>query len=442
MRSRTGSQLARLGVAWAALAWACLASAAEVFLAPAPTGKADGSSPTDARGAGEGGLQAAWDAMAAGDTLVLVSGTYTGLTLRIATGGTGPDALRTLCGRDTGGGLPVISGRFDRHKPDRTGQTVVKAETGASHWAVRDLVMRDVMAGVVVRGGSPADIRIAGLRVEGSREGVRIEGADGVVVEDCRFTSFTKRGVRLIAAGPRTTVRRCEADAGGRDWATEPFQMGFAVESTAPSAAGTNGADAACVLFEDCTARNSYNDHGKGYWNADGFCVEREVAATRYVRCRAFDCTDGGWDDKAGLAVLVDCVAARNKRNFRFWGHAQMTNCVSAFARHPGGSGGAAGVWTLGEVEATRCTFHGNPVAVAIENAGRVRLQRCLVSPADPAQISWKKEFATRIATADCIVAVDAADAGLSFPDGWERGAIPASRTHPDCGAAQVPPPR
>ena len=40
--------------------------------------------------------------------------------------------------------------------------------------------------------------------------------------------------------------------------------MGFFVEG-----------DCDRIVFADCEARRCFDDAGSGYWNADGFCVER-----------------------------------------------------------------------------------------------------------------------------------------------------------------------
>jgi hypothetical protein len=201
-------------------------------------------------------------------------------------------------------------------------------------------------------------------------------------VSGCSLVNYTKRGVRIRGGCRDVFVSGCVADAGGREWAVEAFPIGFQVMGPhgVPEGSAVRDRD---VTFVDCVARNNYHDAGAKYWNADGFCAEGGCSGMAYYRCRALDNTDGGWDDKSVRPLLVECVALRNKRNFRFWGAegATLVRCASAFATKRGGSGGADGLWAKGRVRAERCTFHANPSAVALEGEkARVELDHCIVS--------------------------------------------------------------
>lgn len=342
----------------------------ETFVSATGRGARDGASFENAAAAAGDGLQRAWDALAPGGTLWLAAEEYPGvdLTIRPASGA----GVRTLRGQVVENRRPLLRGRFDPNQPERTQDTAITVMEGASHWAVRDLDFRRIGTAIHARGGNE-EVVVHGLRIFEAREGIRIEGrgkaardSQQIVIGDCRFEHFTKKGVRLCPGTRDARIERCVADAGGREWMKEKFHIGFFVDG-----------DCDRIVFADCEARGSHDEAGKGYWNADGFCVER-AGHVRWERCRAFDCTDGGWDSKAARSELSDCVAARNKRNFRFWGGAKLTNCLSVFPKHPGGSGGELTLWTSGAVEAVRCTFVGTSL-LETSDGGTIQMDRSLL---------------------------------------------------------------
>ncbi|RBP42683.1 parallel beta helix pectate lyase-like protein [Roseimicrobium gellanilyticum] len=344
---------------------------ADVYVSPAGAGNKDGNSREHAAAAQAGGLQRAWDALPAEATLWLLPGEYKDASLDIAPRADGK--ARVLAGLAEGGKRAVFIGDFDKTRPGKTGGHVITVMQEASDWVLKDLDFRDVNTAVHLLGGN-TNGKLEGLRVYGSREGIRSEGkgkaatdSKDITVSDCVFEHFTKRGLRLLAGHKNITMERCSADAGGKEWATEPFQMGFAVEN-----------DCDGINFTDCVARGSYNDAGKKYWNGDGFCVEQAGTVT-WTRCRAFDNTDGGWDTKANLSVFVDCIALRNKRNIRVWGKATLENCLAAYAQYPKGTDGAC-VWSKGEVELKRCTLVGSR-PVECEDGGKVTLEKSYIVP-------------------------------------------------------------
>jgi hypothetical protein len=346
---------------------------ADFYMSPQGAGTKDGSSKVNAASAGDEGLQKAWDTLPDGDTLWLLPGEYRGASLDI-----GPQTdgkARILAGLTEGAKRAVFEGDFDRTRPDKTGGLIITIKDGASRWTLKNMDFRNVNTAVHLLGGN-VDGVLEDLRVYGAREGIRSEGkgkskekaqgvSQNITVRDCVFEHFTKRGLRLLPGHQDITVERCSADAGGKEWATEPFQMGFAVEE-----------DCDEINFTDCVARGSYNDAGNEYWNGDGFCVE-EAGTVRWTRCRAFDNTDGGWDTKAKLSVFVDCIALRNKRNIRVWGKATLENCLAAYAQYPKSTDGAC-VWSKGEVQMKGCTLLGSR-PVECEDGGRALLEKSYI---------------------------------------------------------------
>ncbi len=355
---------------------------ADLFMSPQGRGNKDGTSREHALAAGEGGLQKAWDALPAGATLWLAPGEYRDATLGIKpTKETGP---RTLAGETAGEKHAVFVSSFDRKRPEKTGAHAISVLAGTSNLTIRGIEFRDVNTAIHLLGGHDK-IVIEDVRVIGAREGIRSEGkgkAAGatkrLTVRGCVFEHFTKRGLRLLSGHEDIVVEGCSADAGGREWGTEPFQMGFAVEAGCTE-----------VSFADCVARGAHHDAGKGYWNGDGFCAESGAGTIRWTRCRAFDNTDGGWDTKADLSVFQDCIAARNKRNYRVWGKGCFKNCLSVFPVYPGGSGGTACVWSKGEVALAGCTLVGDCLLEKDDDKGSFALTDCVLVPLPQADGSY-----------------------------------------------------
>ena len=77
-----------------------------------------------------------------------------------------------------------------------------------------------------------------------------------------------------------TSVRDVTADSGGREFATEKFQMCFGM-------GGAKGSVDSDITFENCVARNAYDDAGDKYWNADGFCAVPRVLEMMYSKLEA-----------------------------------------------------------------------------------------------------------------------------------------------------------
>ncbi len=343
--------------------------AADLYVSPQGAGRLDGSSREHAASAAGDGLQKMWDALPTGATLWLAPGEYAGVTLDMGKGS------RNLAGEDVDGKRAVFSSDFDRKRPEKTGAHVITVRAGVSDWSIRHVEFRDVNTAIHLQGGHERGV-IEKVRVTRAREGIRSEGrgrgkavSKALEVRGCEFLHYTKRGLRLLAGHEGVKVEGCRADAGGKDWDVEPFQMGFAVEAGCTD-----------VVFVDCEARGSHHDHGKGYWNGDGFCAESGAGTVTWKRCRAFDNTDGGWDTKADLSLFEDCVALRNKRNYRVWGRGVFKNCLGAFPMHPGGSGGTACVWSKGEVSVEGCTLVGDNVLESEEGGSFTLVDSLVVS--------------------------------------------------------------
>ena len=327
----------------------------------------------------------AWNEVGAGGVVYIGSGAYTMTAQLTLAGGGAAGAPRKIIGVDRGSGLPVFSGNWTKTNFSK-GINGVIFGADSNHCWIENLVLNNFRTGVGFSSASSArsDFTIRNVDMNGVREGVLFAVdcvTTQVLIEGCDFVGFTKHGVRFQGGASDVTLRNCVADAGGQNYATEPFQMGFHIQ--APPDGTTLANNDHDIAFEDCTARNSYWSTGTGYWQGDGFVGERDSYNINFLRCRAFDNTDGGWDIKSNNITLTDCVSLRNKRNYRIWGTATLFNCVGAYAIKRGGSGTAAGLWASGQITARFCTFYENGIEIHLDgSAARVTLEDSIASKA------------------------------------------------------------
>lgn len=351
--------------------------AASQYVLPNGAGAKDGSSWENARSGADGNFQAAWDALNPGDTLYIGSGTYKNAKIVSSQSGEEGKPLR-LVGEDRGSGLPLVTSHFDKNKPSKTGATFFEAKLGTTNFEIEGIRFKNYKVCVHLR-GRHKNVNISKLDIEGVREGIRSEGGGtpenpdagthDVIVSDCRMVNFTKRAIRMEGGNYNWKIQRCYADAGGKEWATEPFQICFQVAKKKLKGIASYEHD---IEYMDCVALNAYSestskaktsDTSKLYWNGDGFTAESGAKKLRYIRCVSMHHTDGGWDDKSEAPEFIDCVALDNKENFRFWctsSKAKMRNCLSAYAYKRGGTGKAGGIWTRSSIEGENCTFIDN----------------------------------------------------------------------------------
>lgn len=358
----------------AALAAAAAKLRPESFISPAGSGDKSGSSRDNAADS----LAKAWSATAPGGTVYAAPGVYQGQSFSLTPeNGGGEGRVKRLLGVDGPEGAPTFVGNWTKEEPAK-GLDFAKLQHGASYVSFENLKFRnyrDVFMGY----GANVGLTFKKLDMEAIRDGMYLCAAREVLIEDCRMVHFTKRAVRFQDGTENAVVRNVYADAGGKEWATEPWQTCFSVGD------GKKSEDKN-ILYENCTALNAYHDAGgdpSKYWNADGFCAEGATRDITWINCRAFGSTDGGWDIKTQNPKLVNCVAFDNKRNFRIWSKepALLENCIGGYANKRGGSGTEAGLHVCqnGTAIAKNCTFVGNRIAVDADQNGVAELDNCLI---------------------------------------------------------------
>ena len=382
-------------------------TAADLYMTPEGSGAKDGRSWSDALAydASPSSLQDAWNRLSPGDTCHLGVGEYAARPVILTADGAGEIGRRTLRGEVKDGKRPVFTGTWGKNdKAD--GFVLFQIAAGSTWWAIENLGVRNCRTVIETQApGNVAHGRLANLALEGVRDGIVIaggasapkpeSGSHDITISDCSVVGYTKRGYRFSDGCFDIRIDRCLADAGGKEWATEAFHMGFAI---AGGAAGSGIFDHD-FTFTDCVSRNNYWDAGADrYWQGDGFCNEGSTYNLTYIGCAAYDNGDGGWDDKSANPLLIGCVALRNKKNFRFWAEdpgVLLVHCVGASALKRGGNSEATGIWIGGKARATRCSFVGNEHSIVIndfnetaESRARMgaELQDCIVTLSEAQQ--------------------------------------------------------
>lgn len=160
---------------------------------------------------------------------------------------------------------------------------------------VADVTMRDV----TVTGGYRAFETLAA-------RGLKDASVVGFTIENVRATGLQRGFARIGYNSHRGIIR--DVQASGTVF-NDDIPCGIAFMDTAHD----------CTI-ERCVMRGFRMEPGPdAYWNGDGYSSERGNYGLRFLRCAAWDCTDGGFDLKSTGTFLDGCIAGRNKYNYRFW---------------------------------------------------------------------------------------------------------------------------
>jgi hypothetical protein len=364
--------LARFALAsTAVLAFSTSVIAAQFYATPSGAGAQNGTSWSNAYPQSQ--IQNALNALAAGDTLNLGSGTYTLTALSISGSGSAGNP-KTVLGVDTGGGRPVFQGTFNVN--NASNGTFINFPGAASYWTIKNISFRNY--GFVInlpQSGSTFTLRsnlvFEDLAMDSIEDGIRIFNAENVVVKNCSAIRYTKKAFRIGDYTRFMTFDGCSADCNGGDnsFPARAIPTGFFMEDT-------GGAEIIHDIdFIDCVARNNrFAQSSTAYWNGDGFSSERGMYNLSFIRCESYDNHDGGFDNKADDMVFQDCIAAGNMRAYRQWGtRVQMVNCIAAYNTKWGGTGGANGIWmsgSAGTLELDFSTIHDSGTLISVESGG------------------------------------------------------------------------
>jgi hypothetical protein len=328
-----------------------LVHAADLHLSPSGAGKKDGSSWENAFD--QKSLDTAFnDTLKPGDRLLLAGGEYKGAALALTKGGESGKP-KTILGVDRGNGLPVFQSTWSVDNPTK-GATAIKLAPGASHITLQGLRIKNY-AYCVMAAAEKVDapkprthLIFDDVDMEQCRHGFYLSECDNLLLKNCDLKRYSKHGFRFEGGCNTVKLDDCTADCseGDAEWEkkTELFPFGFSLND--------GGLPNTEFMFNNCLAANNLMPLQKTkYKNGDGFVVEGNSQNVMMNGCRAIRNQDGGFDIKVDTAMLNDCVAVGNSRNFRMWKVADLNNCFSGYAK--------TGLWVNhGHVNVNNCTFH------------------------------------------------------------------------------------
>lgn len=351
-------------------------SAADRFVSPNGKGVQDGQNEANAFSASAGGLQVCWDQLTPGSTCWVLPGRYvypTGTPLRITIANDGePGQPKRLMAWQGTRSVTFQGNRPVPYTPatKASGNIWIDVDAGASDLVIDGFEVERFQYGFYATDGGNSRLILRNLWFADTRTNVQIHGhptatddalrSHEILIENVHGVRHSKRHVRLDRQAHHVLVRHCAADSQflDADWA-----VGFEVIA---------GHD---IEFHDCTAQRCRYTSSK-YWNGDGFAFETATANIRCVECRAFDNGDGGFDVKTPGAVLIRCLAERNKQNYRFWATTGMAWLIDSIARDAviQGVGAQVGLWTKGVVRAQGCAFTNHFYGFLTDPGGNIQV--------------------------------------------------------------------
>jgi hypothetical protein len=208
-------------------------------------------------------------------------------------------------------------------------------------------------------------------------------GASTATIKRLRISNVTVNGysrgvIRLKHNTNNVVIQNVVGDSQRQDG--DPFAMGVHLDGTVHN-----------VLLKRVTMRNNHATTTGRYWNGDGFVAEGDTYDLRLVRTVSTGNTDSGYDLK-GDRIKVDRALARdNKRNYRFWGQAELVSSVGRDPHRRGGIGSQAQVWAGGRsrVRVTNSSFadkRNNTFVVHVEAQAHVTVKKVKIKKARAAR--------------------------------------------------------
>ncbi|MFN3148700.1 right-handed parallel beta-helix repeat-containing protein [Bremerella sp.] len=349
-----------------------LTHAAEIYVTPQGAGEKDGTSWESAHDASS--LEEIVNKLNPGDTLLLGSGNYAGITLKINCWGTAEDPI-TIQGVDRGEGLPTFTHTWKIEDPSK-GATAIRLGDSASHLNFHGLRFEGYRTGVQAdktsNGKGRTHLSFDNVDVNHCRYGFYLSDCDDLEILNCDLVRYSKHAFRLEQGCDRVRFTDCLADCSEADpeWEkqTELLPFGFNVNS--------GGSPNTHIAFLRCTAKNNMMPFQKNrYKNGDGFVVEGGATDVSFVDCRGIRNQDAGYDLKVEDVTLRGCIAIGNGRQVRIWTTATLDNCYFGY--------GGTGVWCNGgPITVDRCTFYDLSVAAMTDDRAKhkIMLTDCVIA--------------------------------------------------------------
>ncbi len=349
-----------------------LSHAATYHVLPKATGTNDGTSWENAYGPSQ--LQSTVDTLKPGDLLLIGSGTYEGVSLKISCQGE-PQNPILIRGHNSGAGLPVLKSSWTIDDPTK-GATAIQLDEKVSHLSVSQVQIDGYKMGIVAHPCKTVESRnhisFREIDIRNCRHGFYLSDCDDLSLEACRLVRYSKHGFRFEQGCDRVQLKNCVADCSEADaeWEkkTELFPFGFNINN--------GGTPNTQFHLEDCTAANNMMPlQKKRYKNGDGFVMEGNTQDVSLVRCKAIRNQDGGYDLKVDDISLKDCIGIGNGRQVRIWTTGTLENCYFGY--------GGTGLWNNGgPLSVNQCTFYKLGVAAMTDDKAKqkITLSNCVIA--------------------------------------------------------------
>jgi hypothetical protein len=244
--------------------------------------------------------------------------------------------------------------------------------------------------GIVIR---DVDARNVQRFVENHPSGLREAASiDGLSIRRVVVRGYSKGVVRLKSNSQNIEIEDVTGDSERQD--RDNFAIGVSLDGTVHN-----------VVLRRVTMMNN-QDTTHEYWNGDGFATERGVYNVRFEDTFASGSTDAGYDLKSSQTDLLRARAEDNKRNFRIWGEATITDCVSRNPHKRGGTGSQNHFWVAkrAKVHIKGCRVEdmdSATVAFEIAPQGEGIVQNSLIKISPEARLSAPQDGGSLSITAE-----------------------------------------
>jgi hypothetical protein len=150
------------------------------------------------------------------------------------------------------------------------------------------------------------------------------------ILRNITGTGFSKTAIRIRGNSHSVLLEDITLNSGRQDG--DYFATGVECNDTAHD-----------IVMRRVTVMNCHDTSGSDpnkFWNADGFASERGNYSIHREDCTSSGNTDAGYDDKGTDVTHVNCTAAENKVNYKFWGPSHTNiDCQALNPRSRGGTG-------------------------------------------------------------------------------------------------------
>jgi hypothetical protein len=239
----------------------------------------------------------------------------------------------TIVGNRTAWTLPVDPEIVTNVKAWSTGRAIFHLTTGADYLIFENFDFQRTgqpfhLAGSMHRGITVSDCSAYNfLRFFEHESGT---SHTDTTLRNITGIGFSKTAIRIRADSHRVLLEDLTLNSGRQDG--DNFATGVECNDTAHD-----------IVMRRVRVANCHDSQGSDsnrFWNADGFASERGNYNIYREDCTSSGNTDAGYDDKGSDVTHVNCTAAENKVNYKFWGPSHTNiNCRALNPRSRGGTG-------------------------------------------------------------------------------------------------------